>query len=813
MKSQNLITTTGLALLFSTGALAAPTVTSIAPSAGPTGGGTPVTVTGAGFLPGATVKIGNVGCTQVKVVSSTTVICVSGAHSAGVRSVIVSNPGNDSNATNSLYTYNSTTDLTKTTKTDFEAAGSTRTNLTTIGLDTTLRWTDWTPATGGSMAAGTYYYVVTATNAAGETRCSVQSAGTTLSGGNNAINLNWTPISGALQYKLYRTTTSGTYTSPALMATLDTVGYKDVSASSSTGAPPSSNGATGDMFLAYGTTPATTFTSGPATMANVDEHGFSLQRPNGSFLVVHANTTATTSIYDPTSNSMSAGPNLTGNARWGAHGLKRPDGNFLIIRGSGTATSIYDPVANTMTAGPATTSTVERGGHALKRPDGKFLIVHGSNSTSTSIYDPVANTMTAGPVLTGSARLGAHNFQRPDGKFLIVHGSATTGTTVYDGSTNTMSAGPATTAAVSDGGQAIQRPAGLFLILHGAATSTSLYDPVANTMIAGPATTTTIAVGAHSIQRADGTFLIFAGSSSSTVIYDPAANTMSAGPSLAVSVAGGGHSFQRPDGQYLLIHGGGATNTTLYNAGWFRKGSYVSEKLNPADINFWNTFSWVRDLDDTVTTKIKTATSSAGLDATSWRTVANGEFINPEAGETWLQIGADYARAIPKSPGVLEDVWCRWLADFRTWAVPDVLSFTANYTSTSATQLSVSPSKAIFAYPGIQPTNMWLNPDSSYLRNDGTATEMLLGKISTFTAGANTWALSPTANGADQIRAQWSTTANSGPWSDIAAYNQNFTITTSVAVSDSVKFFFRIQSPTSTSSGSQYSSNLTVTAQ
>lgn len=83
----------GLLVFFTAVSLAAPAVTSIAPSTGPTGGGTPVTISGTGFLPGATVKIGNVSCTQVKVVARTTVICVTAANSAGVKSVIGSQSG------------------------------------------------------------------------------------------------------------------------------------------------------------------------------------------------------------------------------------------------------------------------------------------------------------------------------------------------------------------------------------------------------------------------------------------------------------------------------------------------------------------------------------------------------------------------------------------------------------------------------------------------------------------------------------------------------------------------------------------------
>ena len=126
--------------------------------------------------------------------------------------------------------------------------------------------------------------------------------------------------------------------------------------------------------------------------------------------------------------------------------------------------------------------------------------------------------------------------------------------------------------------------------------------------------------------------------------------------------------------------------------------------------------------------------------------------------------------------------------------------------------LSVAVSNSTFAF-GTRPANTWLPPDSSLLSNDSPMTENLVGKISTFTSGANTWTLSSTANGPDQTRAQWSTTSASGPWNDISAYSTDFTIVTGLAPSSSVTFYFRIQTPTSTSSLNQYSSTLTVTAQ
>ena len=57
------------------------------------------------------------------------------------------------------------------------------------------------------------------------------------------------------------------------------------------------------------------------------------------------------------------------------------------------------------------------------------------------------------------------------------------------------------------------------------------------------------------------------------------------------------------------------------------------------------------------------------------------------------------------------------------------------------------------------------------------------------------------------------TTSATGPWTDISAYDTNFTISSSLAASGTLTLYFRIQTPTSTASITQYSSTLTVTAQ
>jgi large repetitive protein len=69
----------------------APTLTAVAPSQGTTAGGDTVTLTGTGFLAGASVVFGTTAATSVTVVSSTQVTAVTPARSAGVVSVTVRN--------------------------------------------------------------------------------------------------------------------------------------------------------------------------------------------------------------------------------------------------------------------------------------------------------------------------------------------------------------------------------------------------------------------------------------------------------------------------------------------------------------------------------------------------------------------------------------------------------------------------------------------------------------------------------------------------------------------------------------------------
>ena len=70
----------------------APLVSGVAPTAGPTAGGTAVTISGAGFGHATTVDFGANAATDVKVVSDSEITCTSPAGAAGTVDVHVTNP-------------------------------------------------------------------------------------------------------------------------------------------------------------------------------------------------------------------------------------------------------------------------------------------------------------------------------------------------------------------------------------------------------------------------------------------------------------------------------------------------------------------------------------------------------------------------------------------------------------------------------------------------------------------------------------------------------------------------------------------------
>lgn len=78
---------------------------SVAPSTGTSAGGTAITLTGSNFLTGCAVALGGTACTNVVVVSATTITCTTPAHSAGLVAAVVTSPTGESATLTSAYTF------------------------------------------------------------------------------------------------------------------------------------------------------------------------------------------------------------------------------------------------------------------------------------------------------------------------------------------------------------------------------------------------------------------------------------------------------------------------------------------------------------------------------------------------------------------------------------------------------------------------------------------------------------------------------------------------------------------------------------
>ena len=138
--------------------------------------------------------------------------------------------------------------------------------------------------------------------------------------------------------------------------------------------------------------------------------------------------------------------------------------------------------------------------------------------------------------------------------------------------------------------------------------------------------------------------------------------------------------------------------------------------------------------------------------------------------------------------------------------------YTLMFDGIAVARISVLVSKSAFAF-GAQQLNAWLTAETTLITNDGTWPEKAYGKLSGFMSSTFTWTISAASNGPDRCRAQWSTVSSAGPWNNITAYGTEFLITSNLGVANSITLYFRIQTPTSTSSYNEYASTLSVRAE
>lgn len=132
---------------------AAPSLVSVSPVSGPVAGGTSLTLTGAGFRPGATVTVGGAAATSVAVLGATAVTAVTPAAAAGPAHVVVTNPDAQASSLLNGFTY-----LSGTAPAPTLAAVAPATGPTAGGQTCTLSGSGFQPgatvAFGGNPATG-----------------------------------------------------------------------------------------------------------------------------------------------------------------------------------------------------------------------------------------------------------------------------------------------------------------------------------------------------------------------------------------------------------------------------------------------------------------------------------------------------------------------------------------------------------------------------------------------------------------------------------------------------------------------------------
>lgn len=115
------------------------------------------------------------------------------------------------------------------------------------------------------------------------------------------------------------------------------------------------------------------------------------------------------------------------------------------------------------------------------------------------------------------------------------------------------------------GAHTIERNNGQFItILGNSLNTTRVYDADSGLWSAGPTLPANAGAGAHSFLLPDGRFfVVLGGTSNRTAIFDPQANVFLEGPRLFGNVGIGANTFQRSDGLFVILNGGVTTLTNI----------------------------------------------------------------------------------------------------------------------------------------------------------------------------------------------------------------------------------------------------------
>jgi hypothetical protein len=143
--------------------LSPPSISSVSPSAGPTAGGTSVTISGANFASGATVSFGGTAAAGVVFVSASTITATTPAHAAGAVNVVVTNPGGLSATLANAFTYGASAPAP--TVTGVSPTTGPTTGGTAVQISGTNFVSGATASFGGTAATGVSFVNATTLNA------------------------------------------------------------------------------------------------------------------------------------------------------------------------------------------------------------------------------------------------------------------------------------------------------------------------------------------------------------------------------------------------------------------------------------------------------------------------------------------------------------------------------------------------------------------------------------------------------------------------------------------------------------------------
>ncbi len=193
---------------------APPTVTAISPTSGTHGGGTPVTLTGTGFVAGATVRFGSTLATGVSVVSATSITAIAPAGTVNALvNVSVTNADSQAGALAAGYRFIDTGTVTVTSITPTAGPLEGGTMVTIVGTNfnpgATVKFGD-AVATPSSVTTNTITVLTPAKAAAGKATVTVTNTDAKVGTLKDAFTYQKAPTLNAVTSALRASTTGGT---------------------------------------------------------------------------------------------------------------------------------------------------------------------------------------------------------------------------------------------------------------------------------------------------------------------------------------------------------------------------------------------------------------------------------------------------------------------------------------------------------------------------------------------------------------------------------------------------------------------------